>query len=335
MKRRDVHLINPFWNASGGSELHALSLYNELKPYCHPHLWASEGVPDARLAAAYPIKTMVTSRGVFPKRGTFVFVGAYTGVGRWFYATAPRRIILCYTTFDLDIVVPLIKTLSTRPLGPLGKPLGVHNKVEVAYASQLLKNTLNVPGIIELSPFDTTLFSPASDKEPNSSFVVGKLSRDHPVKHHPHDVPVYRTLAGAGCSIRLMGASCLAETLADHPGITVLSANAEPAHTFLQGLDCFYYGTSEEFTETFGRVVFEAMSCGLPVVCHRRGGYADFIRHGENGFLFEKRDEGLQHVLALRDDPALRQRIGSAARQTVQHMFSREKRKEIIDFYTR
>lgn len=335
MKKRDVHLINPFWNAAGGSELHALSLYNELKPFCNPHLWASGGTPDSLLQRQYPIKVLNPLRGSFPKTGTFVFIGVYGGVGRWFYATMPRRVILCYTTFDPDNVVLLINDLSSRPLGRLGKMFGLHNRVEIAYASQLLKNTLDVPGIIELSPFDTALFSPGPERSGGQAFVVGRLSRDHEEKHHPSDIPVYRSLVGAGCEVRLMGATYLAETLSSEPGITILPANAEPAHTFLQGLDCFYYGTSEHFTETFGRVVFEAMACELAVVCHNRGGYADFIRHGENGFLFSDRKEVMPLLLQLRDDPALRRRIGKSARETVLEMFSRENRKPIIDFYTR
>ncbi len=334
MNQHDVHFINPFWNATGGTELHALSLYQELKPYCRPHLWASVEDPDPLLLENYPIKIMSTSKGVFPKTGTFVFVGAYRRVGRWFYGTLPRRIILSYTTFDHNKATALIKKLSASPLGIIGRALGLQKKLEVAYASPLLKSTLNVPGIVELSPFDRDLFSPATLPKTAGSFIVGRVSRDHNEKHHPDDLAVYQSLVQAGCEVRLMGASCLLESLGGKPGLKILPANAAPAHSFLQELDCFYYGTSERFTETFGRVVFEAMACGLPVVCHRRGGYADFIRHGENGFLFNTREEALSLILQLREDPALRSRMGRAARQTVLEMFSPEKRKEIIDFYT-
>jgi hypothetical protein len=42
-----------------------------------------------------------------------------------------------------------------------------------------------------------------------------------------------------------------------------------------------------------GRVVTEAMACGLPVVCHESGGYAEIIEHGRNGFLFDTQQEAL------------------------------------------
>ena len=56
--------------------------------------------------------------------------------------------------------------------------------------------------------------------------------------------------------------------------------------------------------------MFEAMACGLPVVCGRRGGYADYIVHGVNGFLFDTSEQAVALILKLRDDAALRARIG-------------------------
>ena len=73
--------------------------------------------------------------------------------------------------------------------------------------------------------------------------------------------------------------------------------------------------------EAFGRVVLEAMLCGIPVVAEARGGYANYVRHGENGFLFDDpRDAALQ-LDALKADPALRQRIGAAAHATAERLF--------------
>src|SRR3712207_3243022 len=110
---------------------------------------------------------------------------------------------------------------------------------------------------------------------------------------------------------------------------------AQEAHLFLQGLDCFFYRTSENFVEPSGRVITEAMACGLPVVCHKRGGYAETIDDGKNGFLFDTQQEALKILLKLKEDPALRERVGKAARRTAEELFSDAVRSEIVEFYLR
>ena len=151
--------------------------------------------------------------------------------------------------------------------------------------------------------------------------VIGRMSRDAPDKHDPHDLALYRELATAGCTVRLQGASCIGNALAGAAHIEVTPEGRLPAVDFLRSLDIFYY-RSGEHVETFGRVVFEAMACALPVVCHVHGGYAEAIRDGENGFLFETTDQAHAILLRLAADPALCRTVGTAARATVERMYA-------------
>ena len=118
-------------------------------------------------------------------------------------------------------------------------------------------------------------------------------------------------------------------------GVRLLSAGAEPAEQFLRSLDCFLYRTDPAWTEPWGRVVAEAMSCGLPVVCERRGGYTEFIEDGVDGFLFDTSAEALVILRRLRNDPALRVRVGAAARDRMLSLHSREATAERIAYYLR
>ena len=163
--------------------------------------------------------------------------------------------------------------------------------------------------------------------------MCGRLSRDVSRKHHPRDPYVYAALAAAGVDVRIMGGTCLRQRVVPELAESLLPAGAVPAADFLRGLDCFYYRTGERILEAFGRVVFEAMACGLPVVCSRRGGYADYITHGVNGFLFDTEDEAIALILRLRDDPALRYRIGHAARRTVESLYARGPRRRKLGFF--
>ncbi len=321
----EVHLINPLWDCSGGSEWRTLSLYQELASHCRPHLWSGCS-PDPELAKRYDIRRISLPALNFPRTGTFVFVGVYFRYGKWIYLTRPQRIIIVYNTFS-----PELFALHLRRLSVPGWP-----RVEVVYASEDAKQSVKYPGVVEPSPIDLDAFAPdyvRKAQDVRRPFTIGRLSRDVIEKHHPSDPALYRHLAGIGCRIRIMGGTCLEPSLEGAPSISLLHTFEEDAPRFLRSLDCFYYHTSEQWLETFGRVVVEAMACGLPVVCHRAGGYARFIEHGRNGFLFENEAEAREILLRLKDDRELRETIGKAARRTVEALYSPARRKKTLEFY--
>lgn len=72
--------------------------------------------------------------------------------------------------------------------------------------------------------------------------------------------------------------------------------------------------------EPWGLVPSEAMAVGLPVIGSGRGGSGEYMRHGVNSLIFDP-DAGPE-ALALRvrelaADPALRERLAAAGRETV------------------
>jgi glycosyltransferase involved in cell wall biosynthesis len=70
-------------------------------------------------------------------------------------------------------------------------------------------------------------------------------------------------------------------------------------------------------TETFGNVVLEAMSSGLPVVAVRAGGVGDIVRNGGTGLLVEPGDPPArfaEFLIRLVDDAACRRDLAAAAR---------------------
>ena len=305
-----LHLINPLWDSNGGSDWRTIEMFRLLGERRQVNLW-SRFTPAPEFSERYPVRLIRPWLGRIPVGGTFIFVGAYFRIGHWYKAALPRRTILIYNTYQPDRLEKAVHRLRAWHRAP----------VELVYASALLQRLSEEPGLVIESPIDLARFTPAPRREAHR-FRVGRLSRDVASKHHDEDPSVYAALSADGIDVRIMGGACLRGKADGIAETALLPAGVAPAVDFLQSLDCFYYRTSERWLEAYGRVVFEAMACGLPVVCGRRGGYADYIVHGVNGFLFDTTAEGLVLIRDLRDDAALRDRVSRAARATVERLYA-------------
>ncbi len=73
-----------------------------------------------------------------------------------------------------------------------------------------------------------------------------------------------------------------------------------------------------------GLKVLQYMAAGLPVVANPVGVQAEMVRHGETGFLAETPAQWVEAIGRLAHDPALRRRLGQAARRRVEAGYSIE-----------
>jgi glycosyltransferase involved in cell wall biosynthesis len=312
-----IHIVNPMWNAYGGSEQRVLQLYSALRPRTQVWVWSEQG-PDSRLSAKVPVRRIDHAR--HPVGGTLVVVGCYFSLGPWLEAGGFGRIILVVNMATDDAYqrnLDLVARIGRTP--------------EVVYASAALRDLVGLPGRVEHSPIDTARFVPATRRR-EGAFRVGRMSRDAANKHHPEDPRLYAELVRRGCEVHVMGGTVLAARGCP-PEVRMLREGATPAHEFLQGLDCFVYRTAPELYETFGRVVYEAMACGLPVVTHRRGGYVDDVRDGHDGLLFDTTEQAIEQILRVRDEPGLGERLAGNARETIARTYSKEYWSHLADYY--
>jgi glycosyltransferase involved in cell wall biosynthesis len=193
---------------------------------------------------------------------------------------------------------------------------------EVVYTSDALRRRHRGVGPVLESPIALDQFPfhpPAADTA--RPFTVGRYSRDNASKHHAEDPELWRTLAAMGFRVRLMGATCLQPALAGVANIELLPAGAEVAGDFLRTLDAFVYRTADNWFEAFGRVVFEAMAAGAPVVCGRRGGFTDYLTQGHSALLADSTREFVAAAQALRADRALGASLSRNARHVVERMY--------------
>jgi len=93
-----------------------------------------------------------------------------------------------------------------------------------------------------------------------------------------------------------------------------------------------YYVMSDIFVlpsleETWGRVLNEAMACGLPVISTvKAGAPADLIKNGLNGFVVEDKsaEQLYQAMRKILSDPELKQSMGSKSQQMIDEGFKIE-----------
>ena len=97
----------------------------------------------------------------------------------------------------------------------------------------------------------------------------------------------------------------------------LLPKEAETQVAFLQALDLFVYDLREDFTESWGRAVVEAMLTGaVPLVtAHPRHHLQHLVPHGVGGFLCGPPSEWREQAQRLQGDAVLRQKMSHAARE--------------------
>ncbi len=174
---------------------------------------------------------------------------------------------------------------------------------------------LRLPTVIDLD-----LYRP--QPEPDLPFTIGWVGTPltaayldviaGPLKMLAAEAPLRLLIIGAP-EVRIEGVECVhlpwsAETEAEdlagcHVGIMPL-----PDDDWARGKS--------------GYKIIQYMAMARPAVASAIGANNQIIAPGETGFLASTPAEWLTHLRALRDDPALRQRLGAAARLRVEQQFS-------------
>ena len=139
---------------------------------------------------------------------------------------------------------------------------------------------------------------PANEREVVSGAprVFGYLGRISPEKGILMLVSAFKSVSGDDKSLRLLIAGPpqgdghtkqVLEACAGHQERITLLGEVK-ANSFFSRIDCLV--VPSEWEEPFGRVVVEAFSCGVPVIASNRGGLAETVRNGINGFTYDSSD---------------------------------------------
>lgn len=178
---------------------------------------------------------------------------------------------------------------------------------------------------------DGTRFAPGAAPG-NEVFTVATVARLNPTKGHRFFLRALALLRDRGLVVRYLiagdgPARAEIEALIGQLGlgdqVQMLGAlDEDRILSLLHRVDALAL-TSVGQGEAAPVTVMEAMACGLPVVCSVIGGTPDMIRDGHDGLLVPQEDvEAIADaVMRLARDPAVAQRIGTAARITALERF--------------
>jgi glycosyltransferase involved in cell wall biosynthesis len=197
------------------------------------------------------------------------------------------------------------------------------------YRQSWIKHGLN-PERLKILPrgLDTELFHPAR-REPaffekfgacNGEvrlLYVGRISRE---KDLDLLAVAYRRLRDEGLPVQLfvVGHGPYSEAFAKSlPGAFFTGyLRGNELATAYASADIFVFPST---TDTFGNVILEAQACGLPVVVSDSGGPKELVEDNANGLITKSHDvdDLARAIRALVMDPALRDRMGKSARNSV------------------
>ncbi|HOJ51817.1 MAG TPA: glycosyltransferase family 4 protein [Syntrophales bacterium] len=168
-------------------------------------------------------------------------------------------------------------------------------------------------------------------------FVIGSVGRLTQVKGHRYLLNAYARYLGRGGkgTCVMVGEGELRKELTEQAqqlGIEKLVRFLGWRPDVAPVMKAFDVFVLPSLNEGMGKVVVEAMACGLPVIASNVGGIKDLIVHGENGLLVPPTDEEslAEAIMLLYRKPHLRKEMGEKGKQKAL-LYSREAMVEKIE----
>ena len=310
-----IHLVGQFDHPFRGAELAQLDLAGFLAEHRPVELWSTTAAHAAfRRHHGIEIRQISPFHGVYPQGGTLILGGVHFDAGMWLSLGKFRRILLICNvpnnTAVLNRVEQILQITQSLP--------------ELVYVSEVQKLSVGLAGFVHPVPMKLDAFWAMHrryDDKPLTEIRIGRLSRDVIQKHDANDIALYQSWSARGIKVRIVGGTCLATRLFGDPNIELLPEGALSPLELLASLDVYFYRTGST-VEMFGRVIWDAMASGLPVVAQTHGGYAAWLEQGRDVWLVNSQEQAYNAVLACGEQALLRQKFGTQARETTREQYA-------------
>jgi glycosyltransferase involved in cell wall biosynthesis len=141
--------------------------------------------------------------------------------------------------------------------------------------------------------------------KPRRPFTAGLIGRHFQSTSPNEDAHFLSALTAACGSLEIYDPGPLRYTVGADPAVRCRARGATSLREFLRSIDCLVHPAGEWWLEGDGRELFMAMAAGLPIVCPQTSIFAEYIDHGIDGLIYERRDTALEQVGLLRRSPEL------------------------------
>ena len=152
-------------------------------------------------------------------------------------------------------------------------------------------------------------------KKAAKNVVVGRLTNDNKDKF---PLELMNILKEYGGKTEIVGGAKYYKEKPDN--VEFLDFYAMRPHQYMSRWDIFVYRTN--VSESWGRVIAEAMASRLPIVAEKKGAIPELVVDGETGFLCETDEEFVEKLKLLRKDKELRVQMGKAGRKRIKQICS-------------
>lgn len=159
------------------------------------------------------------------------------------------------------------------------------------------------------------VFSGAHKSPGDSIFTVGIFSSGRPDKY-PRAL-IQHFMDNASDDMRILFSPSevpVKSTVKTNTKLVVVPKMIDAVYTGLSMSDVVIYAHEPSYTTPWGRLCFELLSSGKPVICEQSGMTKQLLKDGIHTLFFNNPGEAMQNIKKLRQNPGLGEQLGANGR---------------------
>jgi hypothetical protein len=287
-------------------------------------VWAADAAPAIPVSDNARVRRLDPDVGAYPREGIQVFVGLNADDDNtWSSRSQAGRVIVFCVGASPSLYLDQLRSIACDG----------SRRIELVFPSAVMATRFGRGHAVLPPPLEPLAVAPATPPQrqrPYSKWIiedppawpVGVVGQNGRVVAEPSDVDFLRGIAARTGRLDVYDPGRLRYALGGDRLVHFHPRREAGFLAVLASVRCLLYRLPEHWWfEGSGRELFDAMSVGLPVLCPRASLYAEYIRDGIDGLLYDTYDEAYRYLTELRTAPMLAAEIGAAARETASRLF--------------